>query len=243
MLYLGGTYRNEQELQRIVQYYSFKGMPYQAAQILERELNAGQIETTVNSLEKLVGLWRHARAYKKSNAVLQQKTNMYEQMNDYAAWFEIVILENKCEQAEGIIKKILESKTVNMGGYYAQLGNCFYDLSQKVPKQSCRRPYEKGQRWRLQERAIRVFDTAHKYTNSKNDFSAHAQKWKTFIRAEQKAIQRRCQPTHHRQLCFSEIKEMYSKKDTAKTELELELELGYCARYIDIYQSLYGKRQ
>ncbi|PHR59161.1 MAG: hypothetical protein COA43_09940 [Robiginitomaculum sp.] len=194
MLYLGDAYKNEQELKRIVQYYSFKGMPYQAAQILERELNVGRIGTTVNSLEQLAGLWRRARAYKKSNAVRQQKANMYEQMNDYVAWFEIVILEGECEQAEGIIKKILENKTVNSGYYYMQLGNCFYDLSQKAPKQNCKRPHEKGQRWRLQEKAIRVFDTAYKYTHSKNDFAANAQKWKTFIHAEQKAIQRRCQP-------------------------------------------------
>jgi len=43
MLYLGGALNSEADLMKVVQYYSFYDMPFQAAQILERELNAGRI--------------------------------------------------------------------------------------------------------------------------------------------------------------------------------------------------------
>jgi len=43
LLYLGGVLTSEDEILKVVQYYSYYEMPYQAAQILEKELNAGRV--------------------------------------------------------------------------------------------------------------------------------------------------------------------------------------------------------
>ena len=46
MLYLGGALKTEQDLSKVIQYYSFYEMPYQAAQILEKEMNANRLPRT-----------------------------------------------------------------------------------------------------------------------------------------------------------------------------------------------------
>ena len=66
MLYLGGALNSEQDLVKVVQYYSFYDMPYQAAEILEREMNAGRIAQSSTKLVQLSDLYRQAREYKKA---------------------------------------------------------------------------------------------------------------------------------------------------------------------------------
>jgi len=71
MLYLGGALNNESDLLKVVQYYSFYDMPYQAAEILEREMNANRISRTPVTLKQLSGLFRQAREYKRAIPILE----------------------------------------------------------------------------------------------------------------------------------------------------------------------------
>ena len=66
MLYLGGALNAEQDLMKVVQYYSFYDMPFQAAQILEKEMNAGRISRSSEKMVQLSSLFRQAREYKLS---------------------------------------------------------------------------------------------------------------------------------------------------------------------------------
>jgi len=72
MLYLGGALNTEQDLMKVVQYYSFYDMPYQAAEILEREMNAGRIAKDTDKMVQLSNLFRQAREYKRAIPVLEQ---------------------------------------------------------------------------------------------------------------------------------------------------------------------------
>jgi len=71
MLYLGGALNEETDLLKVVNYYSFYDMPYQAAEILERELNANRIARTPTRLKQLSGLFRQAREYKRAIPILE----------------------------------------------------------------------------------------------------------------------------------------------------------------------------
>ena len=71
MLYLGGALNKEADLLKVVQYYSFYDMPYQAAEILEREMNSNRISKTPDKLKQLSGLFRQAREYKRAIPILE----------------------------------------------------------------------------------------------------------------------------------------------------------------------------
>ena len=72
MLYLGGAYSSENDLLKVVQYYSFYDMPFQAAEILEREMNAGRIPQSADRLVQLSDLFRQSREYKRAIPILER---------------------------------------------------------------------------------------------------------------------------------------------------------------------------
>jgi len=72
MLYLGGALSNEDDLLKTVQYYSFYDMPFQAANILEQEMNSGRIRQTPDKLVQLSDLFRQAREYKRAIPILEK---------------------------------------------------------------------------------------------------------------------------------------------------------------------------
>lgn len=65
LMYLNGLFREENELIRLVQYYSYFENPYRGASILEREMNAGRVETNVRNLELLANMWRQAAEFEQ----------------------------------------------------------------------------------------------------------------------------------------------------------------------------------
>lgn len=71
-MYLGGLLETEDELMRIVNFYNRFNAPFHAAQILEKEMNAGRIEQDFEKLELLANLYQVAREYEKAIPVIEQ---------------------------------------------------------------------------------------------------------------------------------------------------------------------------
>jgi len=69
--YLAGVLTEETDIMKVVQYYSFYDMPYQAAQILEKELNAGRVKRQTDKLVQLSSLYRQAREYGRAIPILE----------------------------------------------------------------------------------------------------------------------------------------------------------------------------
>lgn len=72
LMYLNGLFTESQELVRLAQYYSFYNNPYRGAQILEREMNAGRVENTVDNLTLLSNMWRQAAEFERALPVLRR---------------------------------------------------------------------------------------------------------------------------------------------------------------------------
>ncbi|MEO0982014.1 MAG: hypothetical protein AAFX03_05115 [Pseudomonadota bacterium] len=75
-MYLGGILQTEDELMRIVNFYNRFDAPYEGARVLEKEMNAGRIETTFDKLELLANLYQVAREYEKAIPVIERAAQL-----------------------------------------------------------------------------------------------------------------------------------------------------------------------
>ncbi len=71
-MYLAGLLTKEDELMRVVNLYNRFNAPYHAAQILEKEMNAGRISKSLKNLELLANLYQVAREHEKAIPVIKQ---------------------------------------------------------------------------------------------------------------------------------------------------------------------------
>lgn len=70
--YRAGLLSTEAELLTLVQYYSFFENPYRGAVMLDREMNAGNIDRDQDNLILLSQLWSQAREHKRSIPILRE---------------------------------------------------------------------------------------------------------------------------------------------------------------------------
>lgn len=75
-MYLGGILQTEDELMRIVNFYNSFDVPYAAAKILEKEMNAGRISANYQRLELLANLYQVAREFDKAIPVIERAAQM-----------------------------------------------------------------------------------------------------------------------------------------------------------------------
>ena len=71
-MYLAGLLTKEEELMRVVNFYNRFNAPYHAAQILEKEMNAGRVSKSLKNLELLANLYQVAREHEKAIPVIKQ---------------------------------------------------------------------------------------------------------------------------------------------------------------------------
>ncbi|MAP94650.1 MAG: hypothetical protein CMK07_06830 [Ponticaulis sp.] len=75
-MYLAGLLKTEDELMRVVNFYNRFNAPYEAAKILEREMNRGNISKSFERLELLANLYQVAREYDKAIPIIRQAAQM-----------------------------------------------------------------------------------------------------------------------------------------------------------------------
>ncbi|MEO1642598.1 MAG: tetratricopeptide repeat protein [Pseudomonadota bacterium] len=71
-MYLAGILQTEDELERIASFYNQFNAPYQAARVLEKEMNAGRISKNYERLEKLASLYQTAREFERAIPVIEE---------------------------------------------------------------------------------------------------------------------------------------------------------------------------
>ncbi|NNC37782.1 MAG: tetratricopeptide repeat protein [Hyphomonadaceae bacterium] len=236
MLYLGGAYSSEQDLSRVVQYYSFYEMPYQAAQILEREMNAGRIQKTSEKLVQLSNLFRQAREYKRAIPILEQAAASSNQAKLYADLGEALYNEGQCEKAEGAFRKAMD-RGFDQGKAWMLIANCRYDTASAAPRLDCEMtdaqieasPRNKG--W---NHAIAAFDNVPASSRERSN----ATKWKSFIKNEKQGFLDRCQFKKDvvKEGCFQDIALAY---DNVFLAGEFKLDDEKCEAFKAEYDSLY----
>ena len=210
MLYLGGALKSEQDLMKVVQYYSFYDMPFQAAQILERELNAGRISTDADKLVQLSDLFRQAREYDRAIPIIERAANQSGKAKLYADLGEALYNSGQCNKAETAFKEAI-NRGYDAGKSWMLIATCRYEAAQAEDRAVCKNttPEQRRNSVKNQKRnnAIDAFNQVPNASREKRN----AQKWISFIRAEAKAVEDRCEfeITVAQELCFIKIRQAY----------------------------------
>lgn len=236
MLYLGGALNSEQDLMKVVQYYSFYEMPFQAGEILEREMKAGRISKDSDKLVQLSNLFRQAREYKRAIPILKQAAAAAGTAKLYADLGEALYNEGECKEAETAFKEAI-NRGYDSGKSWMLIATCRYETTQKQDRLSCGMSQEQMNNApisRSRDAAINAFSNVPASSRE----NRNANKWIKFIRAERDALERRCEfeANIEKELCFQKIKGAY---DNEIFEGEFVLEDENCMKFKPEYDEKY----
>ncbi|HFE39265.1 MAG TPA: tetratricopeptide repeat protein [Gammaproteobacteria bacterium] len=239
MLYLGGAYNKQSELEKVVQYYSFYDMPYQAAEILEREMNAGRIRQTPEKLVQLSDLLRQAREYKRAIPILEKAAKMGSNSKLYADLGEALYNVERCDESEVALKKAMELG-YNRGKAWMLIANCRYNKASAQPRLKCnmsKEQIESAPRSKYWKSAIEAFDNVPSTSRE----AKNARKWQTFIRGERQGFFDRCefQRSVTEDRCMLLIGQAYDAVFITGT---FELEDKSCMKFKPKYDKLYRQK-
>lgn len=109
--YRAGLLTTEAELLTLVQYYSFFENPYRGAVMLEREMNAGNIDRDQDNLILLSQLWSQAREHTRSIPILREAARGSSDGELYYRLGQVLLADEEYSDAQ----RSLES-AVNRGG-------------------------------------------------------------------------------------------------------------------------------
>ncbi len=190
IMYLAGALDTQQEIELVVQYYGYYEMPYEAAKILEREMNAGSIPKTPEKLVQLANLYRQAREYKLAIPVLERAAKASGTGKIYADLGEALYKENQCDKAEVAFLKAME-RGYDKGKSWMLIASCRYDDAATENRISCDMTDAQisASPWMVKrDKAMKAYDQVPLSSRE----AQNARTWKIFIRAEKHASQRRC---------------------------------------------------
>jgi tetratricopeptide (TPR) repeat protein len=170
LMYLNGMLREEREIVRLAQYYSYFEYPYRGAVVLEREMNAGRVSRSRENLEALANMWRQAREFDRAIPVLESVAQQGSG-DDYLRLAEAYYQENQLPQAEQAFETALSRGGIQRpGDAQALLGTV---------------RYEQGNR----QSALQAFRGCGQYSYSRRTCNG----WVTFISREIAAEEERRQ--------------------------------------------------
>lgn len=240
MLYLGGALNTESDLLKVVQYYSFYDMPFQAAQILEKELNAGKIRQNAERLVQLSDLYRQAREYKRAIPILEKAAQQSGTGKLYADWGEALYNEGQCVQAETAFKEAI-NRGFDKGKSWMLIATCRYEDAQREPREVCKTSTVESRKAAVKNQKRELAKQAFQNVPSTSRERRNASKWVTFINAEYKAIEDRCEfeKNVEKELCFVIIKGAY---DNEVFKGKFELDDPKCQRFVKEYDSIFRVR-
>lgn len=237
MMYLRGLVTREADILKLVQYHGFFDIPYQGAKILENEMADGRVSETADTLKNLSNLWRQAREYEKAIPVLEKAARLDGDKATYAALAEALINRQDCAGAEKAFGAAIELG-YGPGKPWMLIGTCRYETAQSHPKPDCsvaKSARDAAARTLTQNDAREAF----KQVTSPSSLRLDAQKWMSFIGAEQKALEGRCDfiADLRRKKCEIDIDQAY--KNVIFNQGQFILEDETCRSFKADYDKVY----
>ena len=247
MLYLTGAFNDEADLTKVVQYYGFYDMPYQAAEILQKEMNSGRIARTPDRMVQLSDLYRQAREYDKAVPVLEAAAQQSGSGKLYASLGEAYFKSEQCEKAEAAFKQAI-SRGYDAGKSWTQIANCRYTQAQDIKRPECPsvnlaagetfpENFYKGSQWyTARQNAVEGF---RQVPASSKDARA-ARQWINFVQSEEDNLVKRCkfEVEVERDLCFIKIEQAY---DSSVFTGGFDLQDEKCLAYKDAFDAKYRR--
>ncbi|NNE57100.1 MAG: hypothetical protein HKN36_03245 [Hellea sp.] len=240
MLYLGGALTSEQDLLKIVQYYSYYDMPYQAALILEKEMNAQRISRNADRLVQLSDLFRQAREYKRALPVLEAAANASGRSKSWADYGEALYNEGDCGKAQTAFQKAMDMG-YDRGKSWMLIATCLYEEGQADERPSCDMTREQrisSPKVIKNNNAIAAF---RKVPATSREYSS-AKKWITFVSDENQAYEDRCEfmANLERDLCFIKMDNAEEARIFNEGKFVLEEEDQYCMPFKGAWEEARG---
>lgn len=237
MLYLGGGALDERELLKIVQYYSFYETPYQAAQILEKEMNQNRISRTPERLIQLSDLFRQAREYDRAIPIIEEVAKRTDKAKPFADWGEALYNQGDCEGAEKAFTEAT-NRGYDAGKSWMLIANCRYDQSAKLDRLDCAMTADEVKAAPISVARTRATDAFKKVLATSSEYG-NAKKWLEFIESERAAFDRRCdfEVITTRVRCMADIKQAYGMIHII-SEFELD---DVCRAYMDEYNAQFRR--
>jgi len=207
--YLSGALLKERDLLRLVDDYSKYDLPYQAAEILEREIAAKRIAKTPERLKQLGILFIEAREFDRAVSPLEAATKHAGDMELHLALGEALSNIGFCQKAKTAFESAIK------GGYDAGkanmfVGNCYYAQTVNLDRLSCNMS-DAQMRAAPIMKAREAALAAYKAVPQAGAENKPALDWIRFIEGEIRNFEDRCgfqsDGTGH---CFQKIKQAYA---------------------------------
>lgn len=187
LMYVNGMLTTEDDVVRLVNYYSYFEVPFRGAQILEREMNAGRVESNQENMILLSNLWRQSREFDRAIPILEQAAAAAPDGELYAQLCEAHYSEAQYEEAEAACAQAIEKGVQEPGNLWVLIGNSRYEREER-------------------DQAMEAFQRGIQFSHSRST----AQGWVDFINAEIAAEQARVEfaETVQREECIITIERM-----------------------------------
>ncbi|NOQ65470.1 MAG: tetratricopeptide repeat protein [Methyloprofundus sp.] len=145
LAYEKGFLRSEAEILHLVNLYLYKKQPYQAANLLDKELGKQSVKPTSAHWELLATAWANAREYKKAINALEKASALHPKGKLYLQLGRIHVEQELWQAAIKALHKALAKGGLNREGEaYILLGMSYYETQQISEAQ---RAFKKAQRY------------------------------------------------------------------------------------------------
>ena len=240
MLYLSGEITDEADVLDLVEAYGRRDMPYQAAQLLEREMNSGAVSQTPQTLMQLSDYWVLARDYDKAAAVFDGQDTEFTSAQMHAKYGEVLYQTGQCDRAEQSLTKAM-SMGFDKGKAWMWIGLCRYEAAQNADRIDCdmtQLQKENAPASRLRQMALAGLKNVPQYSATR----ASADVWIKLIENEVAADIRRCEYFEcghvERDICFGDIHRAYAAQPIKGGKFVLD-NPDVCEAHIEDYNSIY----
>ncbi|MFC7290932.1 tetratricopeptide repeat protein [Hirschia litorea] len=116
-MYLAGFLKTENEIMRVVNFYNSFNSPFEAAKVMEKEMNAGRIEVTAEKLDTLANLYQVAREYDRAIPVIQKLAKQTNSGKSYERLGRSYFEMGKNEEAEKNLRLALDKGGMKEPGF------------------------------------------------------------------------------------------------------------------------------
>lgn len=167
--YVNGLIDDEDDIILLAQYYSTFNNPHRGAQLLEREIEAGNVERSQDHLEMLSQLWSQAREHDKAIPILREAARMAETGTLFFRLGQALMATERNEAAEDAFESAIERGGLNdrrLAEAWLLLGNARFNQAG---------PGDREQRMVADE----AFARAERFNNTR----AEASNWRQYIKA------------------------------------------------------------
>ncbi|NOQ13765.1 MAG: tetratricopeptide repeat protein [Methyloprofundus sp.] len=146
LAYQKGFIKSETEILQLFNLFLYSKQPYQAANLLNKELDRKSVKQTATHWELLANAWTRAREYKKAINALEKASLLHEKGQLYLQLGRIHVEQELWQAAITAINKALKKGSLKQTGEaYILLGMSYYETQQLKPAE---RAFKKAQQYR-----------------------------------------------------------------------------------------------